>query len=162
MNAYLQSLLRHAFTALAGLGGFLAAHSLIGAGDVASVDSAGASIGSALTVILMAVGTRLLITLLGKLNLGGSASATDKLTGWSVWICIGTAAGFGGIFLPSCSQNPGASNIPVHGVLYTDYGSLGYDSKSGIDVEIDAQTLAKIAKPTPPAPPAAPEVLPAK
>jgi len=155
--AYLPTLLRHCFTALATVGTLLLTKGLITPSDVSAVNAGGSSIAAALVVIFTPILSRLAITLLGKLPLSGLSSATDKATAWLLWICIGTAVGgLGGLGLLSCSpaQMSAAGSIPIHGKLFTNYGSLGYDSKSGIDVEIDAQTLAKISKPAPPEPPA--------
>lgn len=76
MNTYIASLLRHALTALAGLGGLLLSKGLIASADAPAVDAAGASIGSALVVIGTAVLGRLVLTLLGKVKLSGLVAGT--------------------------------------------------------------------------------------
>ena len=109
MNEYIASLLRHAFTGLAGLGGLLLANNLIGAADVPAVDAAGATLGSALVVIGTAMLGRLIITLTNKLfrhGAGETGGNSPRSGGGAVCVCISTAAIFFGLGLPSCSNAP--------------------------------------------------------
>jgi hypothetical protein len=101
MKDYLASLFRHSFTALAGLGGFLAAHSWIDAGDASSVNAAGVSLGAALSVILTAIAGRLLISLLGKIFAGNIGNGAGSGGGPLLWVGF-MAAGLG-LALPSCT-----------------------------------------------------------
>lgn len=110
MKTYLASILRHAFTALAGLGGFLFANGLIEAGDVSQVNAAGGSMGAALAVISTAIAGRFLITLLGKVFSGGTGESVGTSTGTLPIVCI-TAAGILGC-LPSCSTIVTKSTMP--------------------------------------------------
>ena len=140
MKTYLASLLRHACTALAGLGGFLAMNNLITPADAPAVDAAGVSLGGALTVVLTALAARAFITLMGKLNLGTSA---DNGTGSGmspVWIGLIALAGFIGLALPACSpaQQAAFSSIPIKSCVITDYGTVCYSSKDGIEATVDA------------------------
>ena len=81
MQDYLASLLRHAFTSLAGLGGLLLAHNLIPPADVTQVDAAGVSISTALVVIGTAVIGRMLLTLGGKIFTGGAGETSGTSGG---------------------------------------------------------------------------------
>ena len=103
MKTYLSTLLRHAFTALAGLGGFLLSKGLIDSADVAQVNGAGVSLGAALAVIVSAIAGRFLLTLLGKIFTGAAGeSGSTASVGKSLLLMCATAAGLMG-FLPSCA-----------------------------------------------------------
>ena len=138
MKTYIASLLRHAFTALAGLGGFLLSHNLIDQGDVAQVNGAGVSIGTALVVILTAVIGRLVLTLMGKM-FTGQAGDTSDASGVSLLLLLGTTLALMGP-LASCSptQMAVAQSIPIRTTLHTNYGTATYSSKSGLTLEVDA------------------------
>lgn len=142
MQTYIASLLRHAFTALAGLGGLMLSHNLITQSDVSQVDAAGSSLACAITVVVTAVIGRVLLTLGGKMFTGGAGESSGT-SGGALLLAIGTAAGIMGC-LPSCSMS-GASaawaalkSIPIHTTVVTDYGAASYSSKSGLSVEVDA------------------------
>lgn len=144
MKEQLASLLRHAFTALAGLGGFLFSKGLIDQGDVTAVDGAGVSLGNALVVILVAVIGRLLITLTAKFfRLGAGELENDKSkpSGGTLLLIIGTTAALGGL-LPSCSpaQLDAARAFPIRIGITTDQGTASYSSKSGLSAVIDARS----------------------
>jgi hypothetical protein len=140
MKTYLATILRHAFTALAGLGGFLLSKGLIDSADVTQVNSAGVSLGAALAVIISAIAGRFLLTLLGKVFSGAAGESGSGSSGGVnlLLMCI-TAAGLMGC-LPSCSttQIEAAKSIPVRTTLHTDYGTATYSSKSGLEVDVDA------------------------
>lgn len=102
MKTYLSTLLRHAFTALAGLGGFLLSKGLIDSADVAQVNGAGVSLGAALAVIVSAIAGRFLLTLLAKIFTGAGESGSTASVGKSLLLMCATAAGLMG-FLPSCA-----------------------------------------------------------
>lgn len=138
--AYLPTLLRHCFTSLATIGTLLLTKGLITPSDVSAVNAGGSALGVALVAILTPILCRLVLTLLGKLNLGGLIATTDKASSWVLWICIGTAAGLGGLLLPSCSpaQMAAAQSIPIKTTLHTNYGTVAYSSKSGLSVDVDA------------------------
>jgi len=101
MKNDLASLLRHAFTALAGLGGFLAAQSLLDPADATAVNAAGATLAESLAVIIAAVLARLLLTLTGKWFSAGAGESGPAAGGPLVLV------GAAGILLmgclPSCS-----------------------------------------------------------
>jgi hypothetical protein len=104
MKPIIATSLRHAFTALAGLGGFLLARGAIGADDVQSVNAAGASLGDALSVIAAALVARLMVWLSGMIVTGGAPSVKSL----SLCLCIGTLA-VGG--LPACSAYPVTASL---------------------------------------------------
>ena len=142
MKTYIASLLRHSFTSLAGLGGFLVSYNLLDQGDVAGVDAAGVSLGTAVATILTAVAGRLLLTLTGKM-FSASAGDSSGTSGGALLMLfvLGTLAGIMGC-LPACStaQLAAAKSIPVHTTLYTDYGTASYDSRIGLAFEVDAKS----------------------
>ena len=86
MKDTLLTSLRHAFTAFAGLGGYLLAHGAISADDVQSVNTAGASLGEALAVVAAALLARLVIWISGKIVSGGSVSMI------AMCLCLGMLA----------------------------------------------------------------------
>ena len=135
MKDYLSSLLRHAFTALAGLGGLLVSINLIDPADAPAVDAAGGTLASALVVILTAVIGRLLITLGAKIFRIGAGENGEKNNGGGVgtlplWI-VGTAAALMGA-LPSCSSIP--AGTPVTFSLIAPDGAVSYSAKGGLSV----------------------------
>jgi hypothetical protein len=123
MQNYLASIFRHAFTALAGLGGYLAAHGMLGQPDAAAVDAAGATLGESAAVILAAVLARLVLSLVGK-YLPAGAGESGPAAGGPLVLLVGTA----GILilgcLPSCS--------------------MSYDGKGKPTFYLDPVALAKI------------------
>lgn len=139
MKTYLASLLRHSFTSLAGLGGFLVSYNLLDQGDVAGVDAAGVSLGTAVATILTAVLGRLFITVTGKFFTGASGESNGASGVASLLVLVGMSAVVMGC-LPACStaQLDAAKTIPVHTTLHTDYGTASYDSQIGLDLEVDA------------------------
>jgi len=141
MKDYLASLLRHALTALAGLGGLMLSHNLITDSDVSQVDAAGSSLACAITVIGTAVIGRVLLTLGGKIFTGGAGETSGTSGGALLFALMGTAAGVMGC-LPSCSPVTWAAlkTIPLKSCVVTDYGSACYSSKSGLSVEVDAES----------------------
>ena len=142
MKTYIASLLRHAFTTLAGLGGFLLSINCINPGDVSQINAAGASISTAFAGILTALFARLLLTLTGKM-FSASAGDSSGTSGGALLMLfvLGTLAGIMGC-LPACStaQLAAAKSIPVHTTLYTDYGTASYDSRIGLAFEVDAKS----------------------
>jgi hypothetical protein len=135
MKDQLISLLRHATTALAGLGGFLAYRGLIAPEDSAAVDAAGASLGEALIVVLVAVVSRQVIFWMAKMGLG---KAVAKSGGSSPLLALGgmllllmTAAS-----LTSCADYNGPRI--VLGVEHEE-GTLSYDSAKGGTVTVNAR-----------------------
>ena len=139
MKTYLASISRHAFTALAGLGGLLFSKGLIAEADVSQVNASGVSLGAALAVILTAIVGRVALTLLGKVFTGAAGESGGMSGGASLLVMCGAAVGLLGA-LPSCSALPWAAlqSIPLHAGLTTDYGTAAYSSKSGITIEVDA------------------------
>lgn len=146
MKETITSILRHAVTGLAGLGGLLAAKGWIAPDDTAAVDAAGANLGAALVVIGSAVAVRLLMMGLAKfptlfrLGAGETKGGTGNGAsgGAALLLLVSTAAGFMGC-LPSCA--PGQlSNVPIRiGIVGPD-GSVSYSSKGGLQVEVDASS----------------------
>jgi len=140
--AYIPTLLRHVLTSLATVGTLLLTKDLITPSDVSAVNAGGSTLGVGLAAIATPILTRLVLTALGKLTLSGSSSATEKVTGWLLWMGLGTAAGFFGLSLSSCSpaQIAAVESIPIHAGVHLDRGSLGYDTVTGITVEVDAES----------------------
>lgn len=106
MKTTIASLLRHAFTALAGLGAFLASKGWIDATDTASVNGAGVSLGAALVVILTAIIGRLALTWMGKILPGTGVVKNGTGSGGGLpaigLLCM--AVGLLGVAtLPSCT-----------------------------------------------------------
>lgn len=140
--AYIPTLLRHVTTSLATVGTLLLTKGLITPTDVSAVNTGGSSLAVALVAIATPILSRLAIVVLGKLNLSGSSAATDKVAGWLLCVGFGTAAGFFGLALSSCSpaQIAEAESIPIHASAKIDHGSVGYDSTTGISVVVDARS----------------------
>ena len=137
--AYIPTLLRHVTTSLATVGTLLLTKGLITPTDVSAVNTGGSSLAVGLVAIATPILCRLAIVVLGKLNLSGSSAATDKVAGWLLCVGFGTAAGFFGLALSSCSpaQLAAAEAIPVHSTVTLKNGSIGYDSSTGITVKVD-------------------------
>ena len=140
----LASLLRHATTALLGLGGLLLSHDLIDPSDVVAVDAAGVSLQSALVVIVVAIVGRLCITLTGKIFPATAAKLTGTGAGGplSLWVGLGVAAGLLGCALPSCTpaQVDAFRAIPIRACVITPEGKICYSDKDGLSAEIDASS----------------------
>lgn len=114
MKDSILSLVRHALTGLAGLGGFLASKSLVDAGDAAAVNAAGASLAEAMAVILAAMLARLVIYAVARF----SPSSNSQANGWAWVCCIGVAGTAAVGTLSSCSSYPITGSI-----MYRDPGS---------------------------------------
>lgn len=138
------SLARHLLTYLAGLGGMLLSWHLIAPDQVEAVNKAALALITPLSVILGAIAAglaRLAITWLWKLFGIGAGERDGKKTGlWIGLVMVGATAGLCG--LPSCSpaQREALQNIPIRSAIVTDYGTLGYSSKSGISVYVDRRS----------------------
>jgi len=137
--SYIPSLLRHVVTSLATVGTLLLTKGLIAPDAVQAVNAGGVSLGVALVAIATPVLSRLVLTGLGKLSPGCVETAGPTAPVWALCMGLGAAAGFG-LFLPSCSpaQITAALAIPIHGILRTEHSTIGYDSQTGVAVEVDA------------------------
>lgn len=122
--------LRHAFTALAGLGTYLLGHGLIGSEDAPAVNAAGASLGDVLKVVAAALVARLVVWVSGKVVTGGASD----VHGWALCLCIGSLA-VGGLSGCSADQLAAARAVPVRFKLITPGGGIGYSSKAGLTVD---------------------------
>ena len=146
MKNYISSLLRHVTTALASLGVFLLSVGWIVEGDVTQVNAAGVTLGAAAVVIFTAIISRVLLTLTGKMFTGGAGEASAASGGARSLLLLGTVSALAGWGLTSCSSGAGAAawnvlkTLPIHTTVVTDYGAASYSSKSGITVEVDAQS----------------------
>jgi|GEM_PF-6193875 len=70
----------------------------------------------------------------------GVVPGATPLPAWVVWLGMGTLAGVSICPLSGCTQAQisAAESVPIHSRLVTDHATLGYDSKTGVDVEVDA------------------------
>jgi hypothetical protein len=137
MKETLTSLLRHALTALAGLGTFMYAQGYIGAADVAAVNGNGLALSDALLPILVAVLTRLFIKFSGKLR-DAHVNEGKNNNGFLGLLLLG-AVGFIGMTLPSCSpaQVEAAKAVPIRGCYTSEDGyRVCYSSKDGVEVDV--------------------------
>lgn len=142
MKTYIESLLRHALTALAGLGGFLASHNLIDAADRGAVDAAGGTVASGLVVIISAILCRMFISVVAKYFRTGSGELEhqgDGPTRVGLLFAFACAAAASGVVLPSCS---GVAPVPAVSVAGPGYTAI-YSSKSGLFVTADPRRLAR-------------------
>lgn len=141
MKDSILSLVRHLFTGLAGLGGFLVSKGMAAPDDAAQLDTAGATLADALAVILAIVLAKLVVMLLGRLGGGGAMT----LTGAS--LAVGTGAGALAICPPSCSQagweryRAAAEAVPVQACYYDKQGNrICYSTKDGVTLEVDERS----------------------
>ncbi len=143
MKTTIASLLRHAFTALASIGGLLLSANLINPGDVAGVNAAGVSIGTALVGILTALVARLVLAFTGKLLTGGVPGESSGTSGGALpLLCVlGTLGGIMGC-LPACSatQLAAAQSVPVSTTVHTKYGTASYTTAGGLVLDVDASS----------------------
>lgn len=136
MKDNILSIVRHLFTGLAGLGGFLVSKGLAEPGDGAALDAAGASAADALAVIVAIVAARLALKALGRWSGGGTT-----LSG--AFLAVGTGAGALAICPPSCSPEAvarfqeTAKAVPVQACYYDKDGNrICYSTKDGILVDL--------------------------
>ena len=143
MKTTIASLLRHAFTALASIGGLLLSANLINPGDVAEVNAAGVSIGTALVGILTALVARLVLAFTGKLLTGGVPGESSGTPGGALplLVLVGTLAVVMGC-LPACStaQLAAAQSVPVSTTVHTKYGTASYTTAGGLVLDVDAKS----------------------
>ncbi len=106
--------IRHAFTSLASLGAFLAAHGWLDSADVPAVNSAGINLGDALGVVAAALVARFVWWVGSQITSGGGVRSVSLLLAGCGAAAVGT--------LPSCSlPGPDGREYPVSGfVSYTD------------------------------------------
>ena len=108
MKTILLSYLRHALTALAGLGGFLAAKGAVDPADAAGLDAAGANLAEALAVIAAALAMRLFIYLMGKLRVPSSVGTF----GFVPLLGMVGLAGLAVLALPGCATTVTKTTLP--------------------------------------------------
>jgi len=65
----------------------------------------------------------------------------DKLPAWALVLGTGSLAGFLVFSLPGCA---GPNKMPIHATVLTDYGTIGYSSKSGIDINVNAPAIVDL------------------
>jgi len=143
MNLTLSSLFRHLATFLAGIGGLLLSWHLIAPEQVAAVDKAGSDMIAPLTVIFGAIAACVFRAVMAWIaaKFSGNGNA-DTVPGWAVWFVLGSLSGISGFILTGCSSNP--SGMPIHANILTDYGTIGYSSKSGIDINVNAPAVVDL------------------
>lgn len=139
MKETIASLLRHAFTALAGLGTFMYSQGYIGAEDVVDVNASGAAMSDALSALVVAILVRLFIKFSGKV-IGAHVNDGKNNNGFLGLLLLG-AVGLLGFGLPSCSpsQVEAAKAVPIK-ACYTskDGARVCYSSKDGVEVDVRA------------------------
>ena len=156
MKTSVQSIIRHALTALAAIGTLLAAHKLIAPDAVDQVNAAGASLIDPLAVIGGVIAAGLVRCVMGLLGFGettlpeqtteGPDDTTaretrgPRLFAWLLPVGLGGILGFS---LPACA--PGASGsapqlppVPIHATYHKGGLTVGYDSKGGLSVDQDS------------------------
>jgi hypothetical protein len=137
MKDTLASLLRHALTALAGAGTFMAGRGLIAPEDAEAVNASGATIQDALVVVVVAVLMRLALKFGGKFF---SADTVGKSDGGGVLLLLLGVAGLLGMMgLPSCTprQWEAVKAFPLKACyIDKDGNSACYSSKGGLEVEV--------------------------
>lgn len=106
--------IRHAFTALAGLGAFLAAHGWLDPADAPAVDAAGVALGDAVGVVAAALVARIVWWVGSQIVSGGGGSSVPLFLLGCGAAAVGT--------LPSCSlPAPSGAEYPVSAFAsYTD------------------------------------------
>jgi len=136
MKETLTSLLRHALTALAGVGTFMAGRGLIAPEDAQAVDASGATIADALIVVLVAVLMRLIIKFSG--NLFRNDKDGNNNGGSAMLLLLGMTALLG-LASSSCSpsQLEAAKSVPVRASYVDKQGNVyAYDPATGVSVRI--------------------------
>jgi|JFJP01.1.fsa_nt_gi hypothetical protein len=144
--ATITSIMRHWITpALAALALWLVAPLALSADEAKQLTTALSQLAEPLVAVLALVavaGARLLIKAIGKFIGWGAGEIGDRYSGIpALAAMIGTAVVIGGS-LPSCSsaQIETARAFPVHLGIRTDYGDVGYSSKSGVSYYIDRRS----------------------
>lgn len=125
MKALLISLLRHALTALAGVGTLLVSNGLIEPEDAAAVNASGASMADALVVVTSALVARLLMQYGGRFF---TVLRQGKVSSLALW-CMGLA-GFLVLGLSSCAYLEDAA-VPVRACYESRHGRVCVDLNSG-------------------------------
>lgn len=143
MKAYLTSLLRHALSALLGLGALLASKGLINPDDVDAVSAASASLVDALVVVGVAVVARLIFSKVPWLA-PASSSGSDEPVGSSANGVDQRAASGGtsglllmaGLLALALAALPSCAGVPVRVGIVVPEGEIGYSSKGGLTVQV--------------------------
>ena len=133
MKTTIASMIRHALTALAGLGGYLSAHSLIDPADAAGVNAAGVSLADAAATIGAAVLVRVVMYCFSRFL--GKGAGDGALLGLAVMCMSGFCFG-----LTACTsgQIESVKTIPIKATYYKQgLGTISYSSKSGLDMTVD-------------------------
>ncbi len=136
MKETLTSLLRHALTALAGVGTFMAGRGLFAPEDAQAVDASGATIADALVVVLVAVLMRLCIKFTG--NLFRNDKDGNNNVGGTMLLMLGMTMLLG-LASSSCSpsQLEAAQSVPVRASYQDKDGNVyAYDPATGVSVRI--------------------------
>lgn len=143
MKTTIASLLRHAFTGLAGVGALLATQGWIDPEDATAVSAAGVSLGEAVVVIVAAVLGRALISVMGKvLRQGAGEGRPSGGVGVPILMCMGL--GFlMGLSLASCTPADQAAlrAVPLQACYIGEHGEkICYSTKDGVLVEVDQRS----------------------
>ena len=143
----ISTLIRHALTFLAGLGGLLLASRLISPGDVPAANDAGRALIEPLTLLggLLAAGaSRLVLAWAGNLFRIGAGEPSGGASGGMLLLVVGgLVIGTAAVgLLPSCSANQRAAAraVPVKVCYITAKGPVCYSSSEGLSAEIDTRS----------------------
>lgn len=146
MKAYLTSLLRHALSALLGLGALLASKGLINPDDVDAVSAVSVSLVDALVVVGVAVVARLIFSKVPWLAPAGSSGSHgpdgNGEHGDGKRAASGGTSGLflmAGLLALALAALPSCAGVPVRVGVEVPEGRLGYSSKGGLEIEVRAE-----------------------
>ena len=146
MKAQLTSLLRHALTALFGLGGFLTAKGLISPDDAEAVNAASVSLVDAIVVIVVAVVARLIFSKVPGLAPASSSGSDDPAGSSANGVDQRAASGgtsgllvMAGLLALALAALPSCAGMPVRVGIVVPEGELGYSSKGGLMIQVRAE-----------------------
>lgn len=146
MKAYLTSLLRHALSALLGLGALLASKGLINPDDVDAVSAASVSLVDALVVIVVAVVARLIFSKVPWLAPASSSGSDDPAGSSANGVDQRAASGgtsgllvMAGLLALALAALPSCAGFPVRVGIVVPEGELGYSSKGGLEIQVRAE-----------------------
>jgi len=141
MKTTIESLLRHSFTGLAGLGALFATKGWIDPGDAGPVNAAGVSLADALVVILAAVIGRLLIAMTGKLLRSGAGEGRGSGGASALMLCMGLGVLMGSLASCTPPEREALRAIPLKACYIGKNGErICYSTKDGVEMEVDQRS----------------------